>query len=590
MPPFRPFRRLLSGFNQMSYQNTVAVSDKGDMLLGFIQDINGDQVFVNFDSSKVKARWVDAACVYSMPWYDHQENHQRDKPVYAALRDEDDGPFRFQSVFIIFSVAACKRCYMCYVKANVQGGDPAKARIELIDHRQILGLEWFTEPAFLYRNSALGYTKYCASFTTANQLLGQPADRSRVIKHFREVFEEDAALSTLTDCCRFHLRIEANNCVFVVIGVGTSADAQQMTMSKLCIVVERHLATRGKWLPTCSESDPTDISAAMNRIESSGLKSAEAMLFCHLPHWIFSEICSYLDLHSQMKLTRVCALWQQLLSSPGTTKHIRVRLDSMTRETTSDNYNCFTVAALLTRTINPATKSLTIITRSLGNCCTLFLPFLLGAMKAVQVHLPLIVLKDFVRNSRGTCTSEDKFHLTHCLTTDTKAFAYCCDRIVWHNWKVSYLFGRPMYEIFAEKEFKNLWPLPTREKNLMLPLGWDHTLTIDQLEITVPRLVLDCLEGRANMVSRIMWAVNEGFPPVTDAMQAKVNSIYARWVRDLLHPPEWDTIRSYLSVFSGFHADGTPRSWVDVDLTQVDTAQLSKMALYGINEIFMPDQ
>ncbi|XP_055355024.1 uncharacterized protein LOC129600500 isoform X2 [Paramacrobiotus metropolitanus] len=290
-------------------------------------------------------------------------------------------------------------------------------------------------------------------------------------------------------------------------------------------------------------------------------------------------------------LNRVCALWQLLLSSPGTTEHIRLCLDSMTKETTSDNYNCFAVAALLTRTINPATKSLTIITRSLGDRA-LFLVFLLEAMKAVKVRLPLVVLKDFIMDSRGTCISitNEKFDLTHHVTKATVLFDYCCDRIVWHNWKVSNLFGPPMYEIFAKKGFMDLLPLPPREKNLMLPLGRDDTLTIDKLEITVPRLVLGCHEGKGYMVSRIMWAVNARFPPVTDEMQAKVNAIYARWLRDLLEPNEWDTIRSYLSLFSGFHSEGEPRSWMNVDLAQVDTTQLSKMALYGINEIFMSDQ
>ncbi|XP_055337988.1 uncharacterized protein LOC129588015 [Paramacrobiotus metropolitanus] len=146
-----------------------------------------------------------------------------------------------------------------------------------------------------------------------------------------------------------------------------------------------------------------------------------------------------------------------------------------------------------------------------------------------------------------------------------------------------------MYEIFLEKRFHLLRPLPPPEKNFMMPLGWDHVLAIDHIEVTVPRVVLYWEDDRATMVSRMMCAVNEHFPPVTQEMLAKVGTIYARWVRDLVYPTEWETIRTYLALFSGFYADGTPRSWRDVDLRLLDPGELSKLALYGIHEVFQVD-
>ncbi|XP_055350731.1 uncharacterized protein LOC129597272 [Paramacrobiotus metropolitanus] len=585
-----PFRRLLSGAGQMSYQNTVAVKEKDEIWLGFIQDINGGQAFIDFDSKKEKARWINASVVYLMPWFD--TNHQRDKPVFAALRDEDDGPFRFQSVFIKYSFAACNRCVMYYVETNIQSGDSTNPRIELVDYRQILGPEWFTEPPLLYRNSGLLCTKYFVPSATTNQILSKPTDRSRIIKHFREAFESDPVQATILrrDCCRFHLRIEAKGCVFVVISTEANADTKEKTIIKLSTILERHLVTRANLMPICFWKCPTNethICMADSRME---LFCSEALLG-YLPHWIFSEIFSYLDLHSQLKFQRVCALWHELLRSPHTTEHVRICLDCMTKASTSDNYNCSQVAALLTRTINSTTKSLTIVTESLSEY-EFFPVFLLMGMELVlEVHVPLVVLKDYILGSykaiKSVCCA---FHLEHPLVSDVVSLQHRCERIILHNWKISHLFGRPMYEIFAQKRFMYLRPLPHREKNLMLPLGWDHVLAIDQLEITVERVVLDCDLDQANMVSRIMSAVNETFPIVTDEMHAKVKAIYARWVRNLVYPTEWETIRSYLSLFSGFYSDGTFRSWVGVDLRVVDPGDLSKMALYGINEIFLVDQ
>ncbi|XP_055342037.1 uncharacterized protein LOC129590710 isoform X2 [Paramacrobiotus metropolitanus] len=586
-PPFhfRPFRCLLSDPCQMSYQNTVAVWENGDMLLGFIQDINGGQALVDFDSKKVEAKWIDTACTYPMPWYKY-EHKERNKPVYAALRDEDSGPFRFQLVSIIYPFVACKRCHMCYVKAYTESGD---RRIELIDNHQILGVEWFTEPAMVLRNKGLIYTKYVIPFAMADQVISDPADKSRLIKHFRDAFEGEEALTKLTDCCRFHLRIEAGGCIFVVISVGTNADAQQMTITKLSTMLERHLATRADLLPICFENgfpSETNISIADDPIEYP----CSEVLFGDLPHFIFGEIFSYLDLHSKMMIRGVCALWHALLSNPRTTKHILVCLDSLNKDIKSDNINCFRAAVLLTRTINAATKSLTIITSSLGEE-VIFIIYLLTAMKAVNVYVPLIILKDYVIDTPNLALSDEKFHLEHSAMFEAITFKDRCDRLMLHNWKISYLFGRPMYQIFADDDgFMNLFSLPQREKTLMRPLGWDHALAVDQLEIKLARVVLNCRDGQPQMVSRFMWAVNENFPPVTDEMRAKVKAVYSRWARDLLHPSEWETVRSYLLLFSGFRSDGTPRSWVDVDLVQVDTAELSKMALYGINEVFTADQ
>ncbi|XP_055356870.1 uncharacterized protein LOC129601974 [Paramacrobiotus metropolitanus] len=80
--------------------------------------------------------------------------------------------------------------------------------------------------------------------------------------------------------------------------------------------------------------------------------------------------------------------------------------------------------------------------------------------------------------------------------------------------------------------------------------------------------------------------LGQPLPPLTDDVYAKVTAVHARWVRNLQYPAEWDRIRAYLTVFSGFHADGTPKGWNDVDLRTEDVRTWSRLAVCGINDVF----
>ncbi|XP_055348490.1 uncharacterized protein LOC129595490 [Paramacrobiotus metropolitanus] len=113
-----------------------------------------------------------------------------------------------------------------------------------------------------------------------------------------------------------------------------------------------------------------------------------------------------------------------------------------------------------------------------------------------------------------------------------------------------------------------------------------HELAIDKLQIRIPRLFLKCSDGKMHMASRFMSAFNDNFAPVTEEMLLKVTIVHARWVRTLTYPDDWQPIRNFIQLFSGFHPDGTPQIWNDVDLRVLDVSKLSKMAVYGIDELF----
>ncbi|XP_055336872.1 uncharacterized protein LOC129587258 [Paramacrobiotus metropolitanus] len=133
------FRRVLHGVNRFGHQNTVAVrSLDGVWWLGFIQDLTVDEsfAFVEFDSRKKPACWILSRFVHPLPLlFDNKSlTEWRNKPVWVALRDEMDGPFRFRPATLLECVKLCRLCYVRWQTSGVT----SSAFIEVVDRCQIV--------------------------------------------------------------------------------------------------------------------------------------------------------------------------------------------------------------------------------------------------------------------------------------------------------------------------------------------------------------------------------------------------------------------------------------------------------------------
>ncbi|XP_055355266.1 uncharacterized protein LOC129600728 [Paramacrobiotus metropolitanus] len=266
-----------------------------------------------------------------------------------------------------------------------------------------------------------------------------------------------------------------------------------------------------------------------------------------LPPCLQSDILTHLDVHSQMRAKRVCALWQLLLSDARMAVHVRISFESCC-DLQSDSDNCFKAAVLLSRSITSATLTLTFLPMLLRQHFILVLPWL----NDTETHLRFIVFKDRTNNRPATIShrSSTGFSL-HPAAHDAMQYEQLCNAILLINWAVGDLFGGAMFHAFecdpvlTHTRSTNL--LRAREKDLMQPLTKEsHALDIDKLQITIPRLLLKCSEGREKMSARFMHAVNANFPPVTEEMLAKVTAVHARWVRTLKYPEEWQSIHTYI--------------------------------------------
>ncbi|XP_055355582.1 uncharacterized protein LOC129600930 isoform X2 [Paramacrobiotus metropolitanus] len=615
LPRYRPL--LADGpASQVSYYNTVAVrirrrdACEGDIWwLGYIQDIDGERAFIHFDCTTAEARWLHMQDVWPLPPYRDTELRRfgrHNVPLFAALRDEFDGPLRFRPAVGLTKLNGCDRyCDIFCIQTDGSSSssadqDPAPAAHEAgnigVAHKsQLAGELPPSGPPLLERRSGLLYTKHWIPFPRASALLSEPSDKFRIIKHVRDALhcKLQPVDGILFDWCRFHLRTEAAGCVFVIVGLATDAESTHWMARTLSTVLETHLASRALLPPI--HNHPAFRASENVPLEADMVMDTDAAMLSDLTPWLLSDILSHLDVHSQMRAKRVCGLWQLLLRHPRMQEHVSISFESCTYLQV-DTDNCFRAACLLTRSLSSATISLTLLRVAPPRGLPFFLQAILAAK---EISLSVLVLKDHTDMDPLAVGQQKRARLKHGALVRINFYSHICDFVLLCNWTAGKLFGRQMYDVFEEgctyadyeqQGAVHRRPLPAHEREWMLRLSKRSVapaqLAIDELQITIPQLLLPCSDGKMHMTSRFMCALNDRFPPVTPEMLAKVTAVHARWQRTLDYPADWHTIRNYLLLYSGFHPDGRPKFWDDVDLRYVDVSTWSKMAVYGINELF----
>ncbi|XP_055353462.1 uncharacterized protein LOC129599277 isoform X2 [Paramacrobiotus metropolitanus] len=578
MPRYRP---LLTGANWMSYQNTVAVKNEDDTWwLGYIQDIDmdGERALIHFDSTQVTERWIHMGSVWTLPYYweslaisDKDDDDKDSRECYVALRDEDNGPFRFRPASWLSHLVGCyASCDLFNIITQLPSDcgncDEAMPTVncEIVDKAQVTGFLPPRGPPLLKRPSGLLYTKHFIPFPEAHNVLRDASDKFRIIKHLRDAVKPPLGIAVTTVYqCRFFLRVQPDGCMFILASRtwnarrAWNAPAALAPEVTLASVLQTHLSSR---------VDLPSIGSRRALPQEAGLEGDTLRTNHQLTPSLLSDILAHLDVHSQMRAKRVCALWQQLLDSPRMTENVSMTFESCW-QLQSDSDNCFKAATLMSRSITSATTSLTVL------------------------RFPSPVCKDHISRKPENIPRPSLKPLKHPAALLAMAYKDVCQAIVLFNWTVGDLFGPTMHYAFECKQYgpQELAanPLHANEQELMRHLTFEsREMDIDKLQISIPRLLMRCSEGRTRMAARFMHALNENFPPVTGEMLAKVTAVHARWVRTLDYPEQWESIRNYICLFSGFHPDGALQMWDNVDLRLLDVSELSKLAIYGINELF----
>ncbi|XP_055351035.1 uncharacterized protein LOC129597489 [Paramacrobiotus metropolitanus] len=100
---------------QWNINNAVMVNLVGDdFYLAYLQDIDGDLVFVDFDCTKIPSWWVSADRVYRHNLYGERVKHDS---VFVAVREEDNGPYIFRPAKLLRN-STLSTNYLCCVSLN----------------------------------------------------------------------------------------------------------------------------------------------------------------------------------------------------------------------------------------------------------------------------------------------------------------------------------------------------------------------------------------------------------------------------------------------------------------------------------------
>ncbi|XP_055342523.1 uncharacterized protein LOC129591042 isoform X2 [Paramacrobiotus metropolitanus] len=642
------FRRLLVGAESINYQNTVAVrmhtagtAGQEECWLGYIQDIRDEHVLVDFDARRAgaAARYMHASHVWPLPLMslDMHFSESHNMPVFVALRDHYDGPFRFRPATVLYFDCEC-RMYFISTNLNLSRKNHAAASgngndIAVVDWCQIMSRLPFAEPPLLARTTTgVLYTRHeiLLNANARTQCVFNTrttADASQLIDSFRQVYpiQPSAALAgagmlaykRMEENCRFHLRIgpDPHRCTFIVV----DAASRDWTGAALQRILERYATCRtaatglsssqatsitshqtadnqllqlSPGYPRCMRTESGRGSTDKEAIDAGTPGSAEATLR-RLPLVLLTEILEVLDLHSQAHAIRVCALWQAILGDPRTAQHISVLADNLQSTSTQcgDHNYCCRFAMLLSRVITPKTRSVTLIARAHDwegdpfNWHMLW--YVEKLLEVMRIQLPFLVLKSFCLMSPEPnlllrfLDHCDQLMLDGLEMRGTDLFIEMRGEL--QNWR------QPNQEKRFINKCRSCWDFGSHSNSLVLGHVQQPSV-LDATLIIIPRFICHWRDADdwEPVRRRFMWAMERAFPPASAAVHAKVAAVHARWCRSLPYPDDWYHIRRFINKYSGFHPDGSRHAYArdDADLRSVDIRQLSNMALWGIAEVY----
>ncbi|XP_055356869.1 uncharacterized protein LOC129601973 [Paramacrobiotus metropolitanus] len=468
--PMPPYERLLVDVNQLSYHNTVAVrNEDGAYWLGHIQDIVGDYTLIHFAGKKVPASWIHAGRVWPLSALRYSD--WKDVPVMVALRDEDDGPLRFRRAVVLNHVIFLGEPYMYFIRTDGPGAgsESCTGRTELVDVCQIVGQSAWDEPALLYRSSGLIFRKHFIPFARAQEVLRDGADKLRIIQRCCRTYRKDVAyMGGCPYYDRFHLRTEASGCTFIIISRAGGVETEQQSVAALSALLQAHVDSRADRPPT----DYGDLCGHGRALGGEDMRAAiqsSDTVISDLPLLLLCEVFAHHDLHSCMRLKRVCALWLALLSRPQATEHISICFETCSCTKMSPDLNYGKVASLLSRTVNVATKSITVLQLFSSPAR------LRNLLVAMGITVPTIMFKGCTVTTCAPysiyrCYGAEPDRLRYAVAMQPAEFDACCRRVLLYNWTVYEMFGDAIFELLycsTPHVIDDLVPLPPTKRS-----GW----------------------------------------------------------------------------------------------------------------------
>ncbi|XP_055349267.1 uncharacterized protein LOC129596110 [Paramacrobiotus metropolitanus] len=623
MPPLRYYRELRSVPRQMNFGNTVlAQRDAGQWWLGYVQDIDGEYFFIDFDASTISAQWIHSKHLWPHHFpYLNTLHPFPPKPMQVALQDEIGGPFIFRPATFIKGYY----CMFCTVNINQDPADqttPPEQRVAPLRHLATTFPAPDGEPSFLGRINGLGYQKHVIPFDKAHlirdvnympeflvracQLIPGPGDLCKASCRFQRIAGPNAFY--------FHCLEGANHTSVAYkfdSGCHVFVRAEIDTMTFICAEVHGDSAGRsmfwngGSLKEACQsylavqifrESLQTGRFVAKSMTTVALRKDLDEMPIFDLPTAILTSVFLSLDVVSRLRISQVCALWK-LISRDYISKHhiIMFTIPSLFATGHWDDSIDYVLSAIteykldtmLERTLSHETRAMALVDertpdeRRYDRCdgcerdygakmSTIF-----HALKDKSIRLPMFIAKNVYETAASGYSSfmglraNEKSGQFECLRLSH--WMTVCETMVLINYNASSGTGSQSL---------------LRRTGLMWPENENAFMRADgeeRLDVCIPLVRFRSTETAAVQRRRFLVAANDSCPGVTQQVREKVTLVYARWVCTLAYPEQWAGIRHFFQLFNGVHPDGSPKCWDHIDLRQLDLSCLNKLTLAALN-------
>ncbi|XP_055355894.1 uncharacterized protein LOC129601179 [Paramacrobiotus metropolitanus] len=638
------FRQLHTDARTVNYTNTVLVRrNNRHWWLGYVQDLDGDRFLIDFDASSLRRRWIPSRHVWPHPLLPRAVPCPRGLSIHVAVRETPELPMVFRPGTITHEVADL------FHGVRLEGGDPTSPAL-IVDQCQFVSTlpPRHSKRSFASGNTTFVYRKHVVNFEQAGllrdvALLPKFAGRTCRITlgagdtvcdascQFARSFAVGSGESTF-HCTGLHLPSMPHDIRAIYtfnVGCRMFARVDTGTVTFVCAEVHGNAAGRSMfWTEEALREACQDCVAAQQPRLSPSISSEHGAMdnfqsdeeeahINELPYTILADILLQGDMFTQQRLDRVCTMWRLLLEDYAMARERLRVLDIswlLAEKPVDEEFNVechYQTYQLVTK----LDRSLTVLTPILALVDTA------GCFDPTK--------KPDGRDAAGQAhciRRHEFFDRMQLIRHSLKAQNHRVPLIIMQNsgdrpeLNVVLLDIGPVGEETDQYECRALrqWMGACRQLLLVnytaaLPTGWHRSL-LDKLfcygagdrtwledghraeegeyergahlPISIPFLRFHCTENAAEQCRRFIASVNDHCPAVRQQMIEKVTGVLARWVQTLAYPNQWTGIRMFLNLFSSIGPDGSPQSWDNADLRQLNVAMLSRLAMHILDEYF----
>ncbi|XP_055333990.1 uncharacterized protein LOC129585368 [Paramacrobiotus metropolitanus] len=621
----RYFRDLRSpnAARQINYGNTVLVQrDNAEWWLGYVQDIDDDYFFIDFDAHTVAAKWIHSSRIWPHRFYHPKRTNGSvggSASVQVALRDGDDGPLVFRRAHNVESVGR-----MFYSVRPYNQQPPEEAARCIVHASQFVAKlpAEETESFFTRRcgNCGITYRKHVIRFEAAHRLRGVD---------FMPKFLSHSCRLTLVSgdpcdaSCQFHMRQygvdSPDTCVVFCaekdhtktapysfnVGCRVFVRAGMDTVMFLCAEVHGDAAGRSMFWNEDALKEACQNYLHEQEAREAGNLMKEACIngaiqydngevrISDLPQPVMASILLNLDRVMQFRTRRVCMLWTLLLDEYASSQNIILDLrrlharEPYNTEFPIKRYRCeYELVTLLDRAISRETRTVALLESGRASdrytrCLSGRFSMLRAVLRAKNIRVQTIIAKDgcdyycapIIAFLGLRPKSNNDFTSYRCHTL---GYLWAlCNALILVNYSASHPADNTvlLLELF---ENAHVW---------LRDVNFGGSRQCSELGVDIPYLHFRSTDTADEQSRRLMTAVNDNCPAVTPEVYAKVTAMHAHWRETLAYPdaPEWGAVRAFCKLFSSFGPDHTSSWWDGADLRELDVSALSRCALHFLD-------